>query len=96
MHINQMPFVLEVVRFVSDREEWKAKGVKKEHVGYIQARFETKEEAAAYYDRHNPHMRKLNAHGTWTSDWDHRTRLLFIVREDDPHVIDKSISPFEE
>jgi hypothetical protein len=28
----------------------------------MQAMFRSKEDACSYYDRHNPHMRGLNAH----------------------------------
>lgn len=74
-------FVLEVVRFIRDHDEWMVKGSKHEHVGYMRANFCTKEAAATYYDRHNPHMRRLNAFNTWKSDWDPDTSLLYIVRE---------------
>lgn len=62
-----MVFVLEVVRFIKDKDEWIQKNAKFEHVGYMRARFETTENAASYYGRHNPHLRKLNVHGTWCS-----------------------------
>ncbi len=88
-----MPFVLEVVRFIDDRDEWMAKGGKQEHVGYMRAHFRTKKDAASYYDRHNPHMRGLNAHNTWNSDWDPTTSLLYIVRED--HHLIQTIPPFD-
>lgn len=77
-----MVFVLEVVRFIQDQEESILKNDKFEHVGYMRAKFRTKKDAASYYDKHNPHMRKLNAHGTWKSDWDPQTSLLYIVRDD--------------
>ena len=86
-------FVLEVVRFITDRNEWMAKGGKLEHVGYMQASFRTKEDAASYYDRHNPHMRGLNRHNTWASDWDPNTTLMYIVREH--HGLLKTIAPFD-
>ena len=88
-----MPFVLEVVRFIQDRDEWMAKGGKQEHVGYMRAHFRTKKDAASYYDRHNPHMRGLNAHNTWASDWDPNTSLMYIVRED--KHLNHTISPFD-
>lgn len=88
-----MPFVLEVVRFIQDHDEWMAKGGKQEHVGYMRARFRTKKDAASYYDRHNPHMRGLNAHNTWASDWDPNTSLKYIVRED--KNLNHTISPFD-
>lgn len=92
-HVNQMVFVLEVVRFIADSEEGRAKGVTLEHVGYMRASFKTKMDAASYYDRHNHHMRCLNAHKTWCSDWDPSTRLKYIVRE--WHDIFQSVPPFD-
>jgi len=38
----EMPFVLEVVRFIQDRAEWTKKGAKMEHVGYMRVHFRTK------------------------------------------------------
>lgn len=78
-------YVLEVVRFITEEDGpdgWLSKGGKLEHVGYMKAKFKTKKDACSYYDRHNPRMRSLNAHGTWQSDWDPRTNLLYIVRKD--------------
>ena len=86
-------YVLEVVRFITDSEEWKAKGGKFEHVGYMRAMFRTKEDAASYYDRHNPHMRGLNAHGNWRSDWDPNSHLMYIVRED--YDLNDDLPPFD-
>ena len=40
-----------------------------------------KKEANDYYDKFNPHMRSLNAHNTWRSDWDPNTKLMYIVRK---------------
>ena len=74
-------YVLEVARFITDPEEWKVKRGKLEHVGYMRAIFRTKAAAVSYYDRHNPTMRSLNEHGTWQSDWDPRTHMLYTVRE---------------
>jgi hypothetical protein len=88
-----MAFVLEVVRFIQDRDEWMAKGGKQEHVGYMRAHFQTKKDVASYYDRHNSHMRGLNAQNTWASDWDPNTSLMYIVRED-KHLT-HTISPFD-
>jgi len=50
------------------------------HVGYMKKIFNTKKAAVEYYNVHNPHMRTLNAHGTWKSDWDPTTRLRYIPR----------------
>lgn len=88
-------YVLEVVRFITEEDgpdSWLSKGGKLEHVGYMKAKFKTKKDACSYYDRHNPHMRSLNAHGTWESDWDSRTNLLYIVRKD--YVIIDTIPTF--
>ena len=88
-------YVLEVVRFLTEADGengWRARGGKFEHVGYMKAKFKTKKDAVSYYDRHNPHMRSLNAHGTYCSDWDPKTTLLYVVRED-CHIND-SIEPF--
>jgi hypothetical protein len=65
----------------------------KEHVGYMNKIFKTKKEAVEYYDLHNPHMRSLNAHNTWASDWDPDTRLIYVVRKYTGEI--KKISPFE-
>ena len=42
--------------------------------------FHTREDAASYYNRNNPHMRPLNSLKTWESDWDPHTNLMYIVR----------------
>ena len=89
-----MPFVLEVVRFIQDRDEWMATGGKLEHVGYMRAYFRTKGHAASYYDHHNPHMRGLNAYNTWCSDWDPTTHLKYIVRKKN-HCMDQTVAPFD-
>ena len=86
-------YVLEAVRFITNKEEWQAKNGKQEHVGYMRAVFRTKQAAASYYDRHNPHMRKLNAHNTWCSDWDPVTCLMYIVREN--YGLIPSVVPFD-
>lgn len=49
-------------------------------IGYMNKRFTTKIDACLYYDNHNPHMRSLNALGTWTSALEPTTRLRYIVR----------------
>ena len=58
----------------------------------MKAKFKTKEDACSYYDRHNPHMRGFNVHGTFKSDCDPKTELFYIVRED-YDLIDNSKSP---
>ncbi len=70
-----MPYILEVQRFGSIKHNGKF-----EHIGYMSKLFTTKKEAANYYDFHNSHLRKLNTHGTWVSDWDPMTKLRYIVR----------------
>ena len=37
-------------------------------------------------------MRSLNAHNTYTSDWDPNTKLLYIVRDD--YLINSTIDYF--
>ncbi len=75
-------YILEVQRFDLDghrsHPEWNGKC---EHIGYINKLFKTKDDAVEYYDRYNPHMRSLNAHKTWRSDWDPKTHLLYVVRQ---------------
>ena len=68
-----MSYILEVLEFIP--------GKKLVHVGYMEKVFPTKEEAAEYYDKHNPHARGLNAHGKWRSDWDPETHLMYVVLE---------------
>jgi len=55
--------------------------VKSNHIGYMNKKFNTKQEAGDYYDKFNPHMRKLNAHKNWCSDCDPNTFLMYIVKE---------------
>lgn len=66
-----MPYLLEVEKFF--------KGQRK-HKGFVDKLFETREEAAKYYNHLFPHMRPLNYNKTWRSDWDPETRLMFVVR----------------
>ena len=63
------------------------------HVGYMRAHFRTKKDACSYYDRHNKHMRSLNALNTWSSDWDPETRLYYIVR--DWYGLKETVPPFD-
>ena len=83
---------LEVVRYIRDYDEADERGDNFEHVGYRRARLRTKEKAASYYDRHNPHMRGLDAHGNWRSDWDANSHRMDIVREN--HHVNDNIAPF--
>lgn len=63
------------------------------HVGYMDARFRTKKDAASYYNRHNTHMRPLNAHNTWVSDWDPCTCRAYVVRVDID--VQSTVAPFD-
>ena len=90
-------YVLEVVKFIEEMEGengWLNKGGKFEHVGYMKAMFKTKKDAVSYYDRNNHHMRSLNAHNTYRSDWDPKTKLLYIVRKNQG-IID-TVDPFSK
>ena len=84
-------YVLEVVEYHINKNDNLPMLI---HVGYMKGKFKTKKDAVSYYDRYNPHMRSLNAHGTYQSDWDPETKLLYIVRED-KEIID-TINPFSE
>lgn len=77
------------VQYGDDGETWKER-----HVGYIQGHFRSKKDAADYYDRHNPHMRKLNAFNDWRSDWDPKTHLRYIVRK--AYNLRQTVPPFPE
>jgi hypothetical protein len=90
-------YVLEVIKFNTEKEGvngWLNKCSKMEHVGYMKSKFKTKANACSYYNKHHPHMRKLNAHKTYQSDWDLDTKLLYIVRKD--YGLYDSIHPFSE
>ena len=78
-------YLLEVCKFEDNDDH---------HVGYMKARFRSKQYACSYYNRHNPHMRELNARGTFESDWDPKTKLFYIVRED--YGLLDNISPFSK
>jgi hypothetical protein len=90
-----MAFILEVQKFNYQgnklHPEWNGKC---EHIGYMNIIFKSKQQACAYYDKHNPHMRSLNAHNTWRSDYDPNTYLLYIVRERGEEYL--KIPPFIE
>ncbi len=81
-----MPYILEVQRFEP--------GNGSVHVGYMNKIFDTKVEASNYYNRHNTHMRSLNIHNTWRSDWDPDTHLMYVVR--DCYCERLTIPPFED
>ena len=90
-----MVYILEVQRFDSHghniHPEWNGKY---EHIGYMNKLFQTKKEASDYYDKFNPHMRSLNAHNTWCSDWDPKNNLKYIVRKNFGEYL--KISPFDD
>ncbi len=65
-----------------------------EHIGYMNKIFKTKKEACDYYNKFNPHMRSLNAHGKYCSDWDPKNCLMYIVREF--HYENINLPNFEE
>jgi len=50
------------------------------HVGYMKIKFQSKKEAAYYYDKCNPHMLPLNAYMENKSQFDPNTKLSYIVR----------------
>lgn len=85
-------YTLEVLEYQPFEEGSECTAVYK-HVGYMDARFRTKEDADSYYNRHNTHMRPLNAHNTWTSDWDPHTLLAYVVRVD--RHIQVTVAPFD-
>lgn len=78
-------FMLEIQKFEMKRFQ---------HIGYMNALFNFRNEAADYYNKYNPLMRKLNAHKTWKSDWDPNTKLRYIVRKHDREVM--AIDPFNK
>jgi len=88
-------YVLEVLEFITEKEGengWLAQGGCIKHIGYMMGKFKTEKHAVSYYDKHNPHMRSLNAHNTYISDWDPNTKLLYIVRDD--YLINETIDCF--
>ena len=93
--MSKVTYVLEVLQFITEREGndgWLVQGGKIKHMGYMKGNFKTKEDAVSYYDRYNPHMRSLNAHNKYSSDWDPNTKLLYIVRND--YLINATIDCF--
>lgn len=77
-----MPYILEVQQFFINghitHPEWNGK---KEHIGYINKIFNTKQEACEYYHIHNQHLRAINSAHNWCSDCDPETKLLYIIRK---------------
>jgi hypothetical protein len=90
-----MPYILEVQEFNPEGHNvYPECHGKSEHIGYMNKIFKTKQEASNYYDKFNPHMRPLNAHNTWRSDWDPNSYLMYIVRERFYEYL--KIQPFED
>ena len=77
--------MLEVQRYEAPKAPYTANGCFI-HVGYLNKWFRTRRAAAQYYDQHNVHMRKLNAHNKWASDWDPVSKLRYVVRKLDREV----------
>jgi len=88
-----MPYILEVQQFFinghNTHPEWNGK---KEHIGYINKIFNTKQEASDYYYMYNQHMRVINSENNWCSDWDPQTNLLYVIRKHTGEFL--KISPF--
>ena len=93
--MGKAKYVLEVLKFITEEEGNNgclAQGGKIKHIGYMKGKFKTKNDAVSYYDRHNPHMRSLNSHNNYRSDWDPNTKLLYIVRDD--YLINMTVDCF--
>lgn len=92
--MSEKMYVLEVVKYITETENLLTNDGKFKHVGYMKMKFKTKRDACMYYDECNPYMRKMNALGTYMSDWDPKTKLLYIVRDD--YNINETVSPFSK
>lgn len=79
--MNRQLYVLEVLKYNTQTENLLTNEGKLIHIGYMNLLFNSKYDACSYYDKFNPHMRKMNSIGTYTSDWDPVDKLLYIVRE---------------
>lgn len=90
----QRPFYMTGPIYHPFEEQTPTRAGKYTHVGYMDKIFPTKHAAAAYYDEHNPCMRRLNAHDTWISDWDPYVPggYAFTVRE--ARRIQATVPPF--
>ena len=75
------PYVLVCELYIRDTEVAQQKNGRFEHVGYVSKIFKTKKAACREYDSNNSHMRSLNAHGTWCSDWDPNTLFRYRVEK---------------
>jgi hypothetical protein len=63
------------------------------HVGYMNRLFNCKKDCIFYYKKYNPHLRCLNAHDTYTSDWDPDTFLRYKLQTYRNEVL--NIEPFD-
>ena len=95
--MSKAKYVLEVCKFIEEDAEGDngclKLGTKIKHIGYMKGKFKTKNDAVSYYDRHNTHMRSLKgSDGTYISDWDPITKLMYIVRDD--YLINMTIDCF--
>lgn len=59
-----------------------------QHRGYMNVKFNSKEKAAAYYDKHNPRMRQLNARNNWCSDWNPIDKFRYVIRRYNNEILD--------
>jgi hypothetical protein len=88
-----MSYILEVQQFVIDGDkihpDWNGK---KHHIGYMNKIFKTKTGASHYYHENNQHMRHITAEYNWCSDWDPKTKLVYVVRRYTGEFL--QISPF--
>ncbi len=73
MTINRMSYMLEVQTTLICE---KCNGTK-QHLGYVNKLFETKQEARDYYNLHNSHMSNLIE----CSDVDPKTKFVYVIRK---------------
>ena len=79
---------LQIFEFITDQPRWESLGTKHKHVGYTK-QFETKKDACEFYDENLRNgMRKLNAYGTYKSDWDIHDKLCYSVVEVNDKILD--------
>jgi hypothetical protein len=73
-----MSYILEVQRY---KPRWPIRKGEClfEHVGYMDKYFNTKDEAAIYYDIHNPHMPSMFDRNTVISEHDPNTKLRYVI-----------------
>ncbi len=91
----KMNYVFEVLEFITEKDgtdSWFNQKDKIRHIGYMKGKFTTKQAAAFYYNKHNPHMRFLDINDSCCTDWDPNTKLLYIIRED--YLINPTIDCF--